>query len=345
MSDDVSLPHPEILWDQPAAAPAGQTTITQQNPDPLWDFRMILPGTARPLPIEAATPTAGPGLRLLGAFGGPAREFGVEVLGSWLEREIDPDVRLQQWIRGTSAHEMVSARPVAHRSGTIGDSLVLYSLGDRERVRRIVARKWGPRLLLVIAETRRDHYAEMADGVAVSLGSLCVVQDTLGRFAEPLTSVRGDIPVPWRAALPRSFRMLKAPDEQGGAGFVATPGERQIQGLPALHFGVFARAAASNAKEAMQMLLYRIDPDVHADLDPFRVEEARDPVQSWLSDSMALCCGWRSRVVCRVLWHNHAWIVAVAVSRDKQLDEENAALCRRALDVVCGSVVIEEPRP
>lgn len=335
MTDTIELSHPEL----PPPAPGELREVRVQSPDPLWDLRVGLPGPAMSLLPSVPAPAPGARMHLLAAYRGADLPFEVEIFGRWLEREIDPDALLHFWVRDAGHLEVLSARSIPQPGGRIGDCLARLALGRRALVRRVLARKWGPRLLMAIVQAPEDRYPALADRIALSLSSLAVAHDIMGPHAEPMTPLRGELPVPWRAALPASWTVLEAPDARGGAGLAASPRAAPVDGTPSLDVRVLPRAAAQTAREAVRHALRTWSADLETPVDLESVP-APAPLRAFRGEATVLFHGWRSRLLCRVCWHNRAWVVVSGVGREGR-DEEGAALAFRGVDVVAESLVVE----
>lgn len=338
--DDQPLPFPEIALAGPKAPlPADFVTLSHAGADPLWDFHLSLPGPAKARFASTEAPAPGASFHLLAAFRSEAEPLSLEVVGAYLEREADPEPRLRRWAQGTMFHEHVASRSFPLRSGKAGETLAIYTFGEKRYARRMLARKWGPRLLLAVADAPIDRYPQMASRVAQTLASLAIEHDVMGAYAEATQPVRGGAPVPWKTALPASWKILEAPEARGGAGFRATPTAPDVSGAPILDFTVLPRALAKNATEAAAAALTALSGELHVrHLTP---APSKEPFVAWAGSSVVLFGGWRCLLSCRVLLHNNAWIVVSGLGRDGTLGEEARGLCHRGVDVAAESLTIE----
>lgn len=339
--DDQSPPFPEIALAGPKPPlPVDFVTLSHASADPLWDFRLSLPGPARARFTSAAAPAPGASFHLLAAFHSEAEPLSVEVLGAYLERESDPEPHLRRWAQGTMFHEHLESRSFPLRSGKVGETLALYTLGQKQVARRMLARKWGPRLLLAVADAPFDRYPQMADRVAQTLASLTIDHDVMGAYAELTQTVRGNAPVPWKTALPASWKILQAPEARGGAGFRATPTAPEAAGAPVLDFTVLPRASAKSANEAAAVALAAFGSGgLH--VRHLASIPSKEPLVAWAGSSVVLFDGWRCLLSCQVLLHNNAWIVVSGVGRDGMIGEEALGLCHRGVDLAAESAAIE----
>jgi hypothetical protein len=151
-----------------------------------------------------------------------------------------------------------------------------------------------------------------------------------------------DTPVPWKARLPTSWKLMKGGENADVASFDGTrlavlPGEADPAAVGRLVIAVFSRGALKRPREVAAFFLDAIaQAGLRLGDDDFVEEEAPDPFdRSWLLSSRATRSGsLPGEIRCRVLRHGAVWVLGGLLSPSAADDQAAFAHNERAFDVV-----------
>jgi hypothetical protein len=312
-----------------------------------WHYSLYLPSDAVRVAAEVAVPELSE-TETLALFQRPQPATDIEVLGHWLEYEIDPCDWLEHEI-AELGYEIVSRKTVPMPGGIAGDVVARWTHDDEVYVGRFMAAKWGPRLYVVCGRVAERDYARCAADIFLTAASLRPMKSWPGLFAEGVTLVQQSDPFDWTVALPASWDVHEHDASPDGAWLdalhvsPAPPDEQLGDHDGRLGLAVMTRACARRPKDAAHVYLRALrDNDVLLD----EVEFAEHEVDERFQQGWGLVCdvsrhGARGEVRCQVLMHEHAWVVAGVLGPPR--DEDAGAWMRnkRALDVALDTMEMD----
>lgn len=358
----VELPHPDSLLAEPAAASAGSAGEDLMGPvvvrdglvpvehtvldDRSWHFSIALPPEVEVIGRPAVAPSLAAPTQSLGLFRRHDPEADVEVLGHLLEYEIDAHDWLERTLRA-EGRRIRSSKPKRLLSGAMGDIVATWALDDEHFAGRYIATKWGPRLFIACARTRLADYPALADELFRSAASLEALDRSSGAFGEPVHFFFEDVPCEWKVAVPDSWSIQHHAPSEEGAWFDAmhtAPGpvdemSGEVDGR--LSVAVMARSVAQRPRDAGNVLLRALrDNDVHLEHATFERDDDTLPVcrttflQAWSLVTPLRRGEAEGELRCRVMMHEHAWVVAGVLGSTREEDEDAWMRNKRVLDVV-----------
>lgn len=335
-----ALPHPTtpVPGDEP---PAGFVRVEHRAPsERYWHFSMYLPSDAVSAE-EGTTPPDFGRTESLVRFQRMAPAIDIEVLGHWLEYEVDPADWLDAELEDLG-HRVVSNKRVPTVNGTVGDVVAEWVHEDESYAGRFLAAKWGPRLFVVAARMKATDYASNAAATFMSAASLRPLLDWPSQFAEGVSLVEMSQPFDWSVALPASWDVVEHDPTEDGAWFDAAhvapspPDEQTGQRDGRLSMAVMTRACAARPRDAANVYIRALrDNDVVLDgprLDDLAVDGRF--LQGWRITTDISRHGVAGELRCDVLLHDHAWVVAGVLGPTRDDDRDAWMRNKRALDIV-----------
>ncbi|MBI4953248.1 MAG: hypothetical protein HY908_14545 [Myxococcales bacterium] len=333
----VELQHPTAL----SAKKEGLVRLLiDRSPDPLWHFKIAMRHDWRLGPEGAAVPTTD-SMESLALFKHRDPEADVEVMGYVLPAEVDP----ADWLEVSLADQgktVVSRKPVRLLAGVVGDVVATWDVEGEPFAGRFFASKWGPRLFVLALRARAADYPRFADDFFASIATFEAVDDSLGLFAERVNFVAQQAPLPWKTAVPISWRIEEEePSADGGergAAFQARQkplegDERDFYGQ--LSFAVLERGLAERARDAANGY-FRAVRDNGIVVGPHDFEEETPPKgfeHAWLATAPATHAGSSGVLFCRVLLHPRCWVVGGVLCPTRDADPMAWMRSKRALDI------------
>lgn len=321
--------------------------------DGRWHFVLALPPAAKLVPQPAVVPSVEAPTQSLGSFRRREPEAEVEVIGHWLEYEVDPHDWLTRAL-AADGRRVRSQKPQQLLSGAMGDVVATWELDGEAFAGRYVATKWGPRLFVVCGRTRLADYPELADELFRVAASFEALDDSLGTFAEHVHFFFEEVPFAWKAAVPDSWSIQVHPPAEDGAWFEAhhaapaPPDEVTGEVDGRLSVAVMARSAASRPRDAGNTLLRALrDNDVELEHADFEEDERLLPVcrsrfeQAWTLTTPIRRGGARGELCCRVLMHARAWVVVGALGPSRDDDDDAWMRNKRVVDLVSSTLELE----
>ncbi len=340
------LPHPITVKE---GLPTDVRSIEEtRGPDDNWHFRLAVRWPCEVAPMD---PMAVPGLaapkRLLWLRRrNPAHD--IQVVGHYIDREIDPHHWLQDVLREQN-REVVSENAVPLPSGITGDMVATWRQDGVDYAGRFFASKWGPRMFLLSLQCRREDYSRVADDFFDTLASFEAIvaqpEQMPTEFAELVFPIALEIPVKWKTFVPDSWRVQLSPKEKMVAGFVAANlrgGElNHADGM--LSMGVAGRKVAKKPRKAARMFLDAIKHNaISLEHRDFVDEPKRKPFQRiWCCVSDCDMGGAVGEMRCRVMMSKRHWVVAGMLGPRREHDSVAWAENKRALDIATHTLELE----
>ncbi|HHH30293.1 MAG TPA: hypothetical protein ENK57_18395 [Polyangiaceae bacterium] len=342
-----ALPQPTtpVPGDEP---PGGFVRVEHRAPsEPYWHFSIYLPADAVSAEVGTSLPDFGQ-TESLARFQVPDVPLDIEVLGHWLEYEIDP----ADWLDGELedlGHRVVSRMRTPTNNGVAGDVVAEWDHEDETYAGRFMAAKWGPRLFVVATRTRASSYAAHATSCFIAAASLRPLVSWPNRFAEGVTLVEMSQPFDWSVAIPSSWDVVEHDPTEDGSWFDAAhqapclPDEQAGERDGRLSMAVMTRACATSPRDAANVYIRALrDNDVILDtprLDDLDVSERF--LQGWRITTAVSRHGAGGELTCVVLLHEHAWVVAGVLGPTRDDDRDAWMRNRRALDVVIETLELD----
>lgn len=174
-------------------------------PDPTWHFRIILHNSTSLAPQDLQAPTLET-LVSLALFQREDPASDLEIYAQRLDRELDPTDWLNFWAI-QNGMRVVARRVVPGQGGAIGDMVARWEMEGQSYMGRLVAMKFGPRLVLAWFRARAADYPALAVEAFVSLATLEMLDGSPGLLAEGINTVNHALPTPWQVVLPASWRV------------------------------------------------------------------------------------------------------------------------------------------
>jgi hypothetical protein len=326
-----------------------------------WAFELGLPESVLLVHGGDAVPNLAVPTQTLALFRLPQPEADIEILGHELLFEVDA----ADWLDAALAESertIVSRKPLPTQGGMIGDVLTRWVLDGEAFVGRYIALKWGPRLLVCCCRCAEADYAALA-GVFLAIGgSLTMMDDSPGVFAEPVYDVECGEPRPWRLSLLDSWEMMPTYPQEDGTWFEAQHRAPIGPGLVGgdidgrMVFVVMARSAADRPRDAANVVLSSLrDNEISLGHIGFEEEPPPPPphsdgepaafMQSWLLTTAVERQGLAGELRCRVLRHKNAWVVASVLGPARRDDVEAWMRNKRQLDVATATLEILSKKP
>jgi hypothetical protein len=314
-----------------------------------WHFELYVPTDVVQSPPQS---DGGPGLgetETLALYQRPDLPMDIEILGHWLEYEVDAADWLELEV-DKLGHRVVSRSPMATEAGVDGDLVVTWRHEERDFVGRYVARKFGPRLYLICGRVPAEVYDGVAETFHVAAASLSPLSPWPGLFAENVIYVDEEQPFSWRAAVPVSWEIEKYPDDESGAWFEAlhvapsAPHEQTGEHDGRLSLAVMTRSSAKRPRDAANVYLHALrQNDVQIATEDFAEESdpspgAEPPLQSWVMTSEIERLGAPGELRCRVGRYDHAWVVAGVIGPRRADDGAAWMRNKRALDLATSTL-------
>ena len=342
-----AVPHPvdPIPGDEP---PTGFLRVEhRQAPDEHWHYSMYLPdGVVRA--HDGATSPEFDASSSLGLYQllNPAVDF--EVIGSWLRYEVDPADWLDAKIEALG-YEVQSRHTVKLSSGVAGDVVATWNHDGRGFAGRFIAAKYGARLYTVCCRAAYEDYERMADGIFMAAASLRPLVEWPGLFAETVSFVEDDQPFDWKVAVPKSWDVIQHPGTDEGAWFEArhlaptAPDEQLGEHDGRLALAVMTRGTAKRPRDAAKVYLEALEQnDITIAAVDFVDDASEDPFsQAWYLTSPIERYGVVGEIRCRVMMHEHAWVVGGVVGPSRDDDRDAWMRNKRALDIATTTLQVD----
>lgn len=345
MAPAVSHPVEPVPGHEP---PPGFVRVEHKGaPDEHWHFAMYLPADVVCAHEGALSPELDASTSLgLYQTSKPAVDF--EVMGSWLRYEIDPADWLDAQLE-VLGYEVQSRRPVRLANGTAGDAVATWSHDQRAYVGRFMAAKYGARLYTVCCRTSADDYDRVATSMFTAAASLRPLHEWPGIFAETVSFVEDDAPFDWKVALPKSWQVVQHPGDDEGAWFEAShlaptaPDEQLGERDGRLALAVMTRGSAKRPRDAANVYLTALEDNGTRIADADFLDDISDEPfsQAWYLTSSIEREGVRGEVRCRVMMHEHAWIVGGVVGPSRDDDQDAWMRNKRALDIATTTLEVD----
>ncbi|MEQ9320000.1 MAG: hypothetical protein RIF41_12625 [Polyangiaceae bacterium] len=342
-----ALPHPTspVPGDEP---PAGFVRVEHQAPsEPYWHFSIYLPSDTVSAEVGTAMPDFGQ-TESLARFQRSDAAIDIEVLGHWLEYEVDPADWLDAELEDLG-HRVVSAKRVDTANGVAGDVVAEWVHDEHAYAGRFLAAKWGPRLFVVATRVLAADYASQAASAFMAAASLRPLADWPSRFAEGVALVEMDQPFDWSVAIPASWDVVEHDPTDDGAWFDAShvapcpPDEQSGERDGRLSMAVMTRACAARPHDAANIYIRALrDNDVILDTPKLQdmTVDGRF-LQRWRITTAVTRHGAGGELTCDVLLHEHAWIVAGVLGPTRDADRDAWMRNKRALDIVIETLEID----
>lgn len=339
LDEGLALPHPPLPALSLDAPPPGLYFFEQRMiDDPRWQFALALTRDARLVDFDRAAPNQALPLRALALMTGDKYE--AEVLGHWLEHEVDPVDWLQHRLEQGERH-IVSLKSERGHGGIVADAVVRWSFNDAPFTARYVASKWDNRMFVAVCRSREADYAELATRFAAIGASLFPLDRGDSDCAETIAEVEGKTPMPWKLALPKSWSCMPRPEHDDGSWFEAVhrvpspPGETRPDLDGRLAMAVFSRQSARRPRDAANVLLNELrDNDIALDRIDFEEIAAPDRfMQAWDLKTRVRRDDARGELRARVLMHRRMWVVSGVIGPTRDHDAEAWMRNKRALDM------------
>ena len=342
------LPHPTVLALSNAEIDERFQLLTVRScPDPIWHFTLAVPKDAEPGAPGDVAPSPDAPIQTLALFQRKAPEVDLEVTAQRMVREVDPADWLDHALAQKPELTIVSRQAQKTEAGWTGDTLATWTFEGEPFVGRFYAAKAGPRLYMLCMRTREADYARVADDFVVSMGTLDVLDHSLGPLSENVVTIAETSPVPHEAHLPTSWRVARQPPAPHGAAFQASlqplGGGHGVEGGD-LVFAMVDKSAADRPRDVARAVLSTVRGSrwivQHED---FEEEPADEPFQkSWYLASPATSFkGAAGEVRCRVMLSSRVWVVAGVVGPTR----DDAPFCwmqnKRALDIATSTLTFE----
>ncbi|MBW2524109.1 MAG: hypothetical protein JRI23_08035 [Deltaproteobacteria bacterium] len=322
--------------------------------DEIWHFAVALADGCEVIPQPLVEPSAQERTQSLTLFRQAEPEADVEVLGHLLEHEIDPHDWLTRAVLNDE-REIQSSKPQQLLCGKVGDVVATWTHEGEPFAGRFVATKWGPRLFVVCCRTRLGDYPKLAGQFLRTVASFQALDSSLGHFAERVHFVEAAAPSPWKVAIPESWyvQLHSAGDE--GAWFdamhqaISPTGEQSGDVDGRLSFAVMARSVAQRPRDAGNVLLRALaDNEIDIEQADFANDDVLLPIcRTTFSDAWSLVTKVRrddaeGELRCRVLLHDHAWVVAGVMGPPVDVDDDAWMRNKRLLDLASSTLEIED---
>jgi len=343
-----ALPHPTQVpfGDTP---PNGFVRIEQRVcTEEYWHFSLYVPASMMRGPEGEAGPSAMDESATLGMFQLAEPATDIEVIGTWLPYEVDPADWLDAEIEALG-YEVVSRRPVKLLDGVAGDVVARWEHEGRSFAGRFIAAKYGARLYTVCCRCALDDYATLADQLFVAAASLRPLNAWPGRFAETVSFVTEDMPFDWKLAVPTSWEIVQHAGSDDGAWFEAShiapsaPDEQLGEHDGRLALAVMTRSSAKRPRDAANVYLQALlENDIAIEATNFEIDDATEPFgQAWYLTSPIERQGVRGELRCRVMLHEHAWVVGGVIGPDRADDQGAWMRNKRALDIATATLEVD----
>jgi hypothetical protein len=314
----------------------------RRSSDSAWFYRICLPpsfvlgGTSAELP----TPNRS---ELLGQYTDQGVRY--QVVGCCLQRELDP----QHWLEHVLKLEgwtVLSTWSKREESGWCGDIVA----SKEGKLGRFLAIKNGPQGFVVVGLAPSEIYQLQAERIFAVLASFEPLQEPqagpLSELVQPLSLELEGHRV-GHSYVPDSWRVLRDAPGADVDGFEAL----NLRGYDLgdvegrLAFGVALRRVAKRPRQASELFLEQLRRQKVSIGDAeFLPEEAPLPFQrSWLWVSE---CRHESAVAearCRVMLHDHYWVVAGLLGATREDDFQAWASNKRALDLATFLMRLKAP--
>lgn len=333
------LPHPIVVKE---GLPTDTRTIKDtRSPDEAWHFRLSLRWPADVGPRdEDPVPQLDRPKRLL-HFRRQNPMHDIIVTGHYIDREIDPHHFLED-ILDEQGRTIVSANPIQMVQGIVGDVVATWEIDGVAYAGRFFANKWGPRMFVVSVQSRFDDYKLVADDFFETIASFDVLNDSYGILAELVHPIELEIPVPWKAFVPDSWRVQLSPPEKVVAGFVAANlrgGQlNEVDGM--LSMGVALRKVAKKPRKAARMFLDAVHYNrIELEHEDFIDEAPKKPFKRiWCCTTDCTMDDLPGEMRCRVMMSKHHWVVAGLLGPRREDDPVSWRENKRALDIATSTL-------
>jgi hypothetical protein len=322
--------------------------------DSMWHFAVAVADGSEVIVQPLEEPSLAQRTQSLTLFRQAQPEADVEILGHLLADEIDPHDWLTRAVLN-DGREIRSSKPRHLLAGVAGDIVATWSLDGEPFAGRFVATKWGPRLFVVSCRTRLADYPSLAGQFLRTVASFEALDTSHGDFAEHVHMVEAEAPLPWKVGVPESWyvQLHSAGDE--GSWFDAMhqapspTGEQSGEIDGRLSFAVMARSVAQRPREAGNVLLRALtDNEVDIEQADFERDDAVLPAcRTDLPDAWSLVTPIRrgeaeGELRCRVMMHEHAWIVAGVLGPSVEVDDDAWMRNKRMLDLTTTTLEMGE---
>ena len=342
-----ALPHPTtpVPGDGP---PAGFVRVEHRVPsEPYWHFSMYLPSTAVSAEVGTTMTDFGQ-TESLARYQLPDAAVDIEVLGHWLEYEVDPADWLDAELDALG-HRVVSRKPVPTANGVTGDVVAEWVHEEQTYAGRFFAAKWGPRLFVVATRVLATDYARHAASAFMAAASLRPLADWPSRFAEGVLLVEMGQPFDWSVAIPASWDVVEHDPTDDGAWFDAAhlapcpPDQQSGERDGRLSMAVMTRTCAARPRDAANIYIRALrDNDVILDAPQLQdVAPGERFLQRWRITTAVSRHGAAGELFCDVLLHEHAWIVTGVLGPTRAGDHDAWMRNKRALDIVIDTLELD----
>lgn len=346
------LPHPTVPAQSEAADAHAQENDDRfievqhtSTDNEAWHFQITLPENSSVIASNTETPSSDGGLHTLACFASPDRHAQFEVSGHALSDEVDAADWLESML-GQSDREIVSRKAVQTFAGRAGDVVATWRHDGVDYVGRFVASKWDARLFVVACSCAVEHYATRANDFLESLAGFHPLQAASQAFAEETLAVDYTDPVPWSAALPNSWSLIRYDPAEEGAYFEATHGAAESFDADAgaldgkLTVALVRRSAAKRPRDASKLYLDALrGAGFDVEEEQFESEAPHDPFTNcWYMSSAVQRDDTKGQLHCRVAMNDQIWLVGAVLGPARDDDPEAWMRNKRALDLVSSTV-------
>ncbi len=338
------LPHPIEVKE---GLPTDVRTIEEvRGPDAAWHFRLAVrwPCDVAPLDADPVPALGEPKRLLLLRRDNPPHD--IQVVGHFIDVELDPHHFLEDLLREQGRH-IVSVSPIPLASGVAGDMVATWEHEGAAYAGRFFASKWGTRIFVVSAQSRRDHYARIADDFFDTIASFEAIEEEhgdTGPLGELVQRVDVEQPVAWRSVVPDSWRVQLSPPEGVVAGFTASNIDGDLSSVNGmLSVGVAKRKVAKKPRKAARMYLDAIKfNDIDLEHQDFLDEPTRKPYRrTWCCVTNCMMGDAPGEMRCRVMMSKQFWVVAGLLGPRRADDPVAWMRNKRAFDLATESLEIE----
>ncbi len=342
------LPHPLQASSTPAQISANFTRVAMTRcTDAHWHYSLVLRKDTKLGPGGELPPPATGEFVSIGLF--QYRSADIEVLGTTLEREIDPVDGLEAFLLANEL-EVVSRQPAPTTSGMSGDFVVRWTSEGKPFVGRLTAIKGGSQLAIVFARCAESEYQANAEDFLAAVSTFKFTDTSLGYFAEEMTALKRTTPWPWETLLPQSWSVHWFPERDGFTSLEArsslpksfiTPKAPALQGSPGLlTYGVFERDRIERPSELAAELFQSLASQQLTPTDRAFSEESPPSggaTQSWFLCTEAKGLASPMELRARIMLRDEGWVLASVLGVLPTLPEHRVLWManKRALDIAC----------
>jgi hypothetical protein len=304
-------------------------------PDSLWSFGLVLPKSIRRATPQTAVPKPGGPMLSLALLNRPDPPCDIEIFGQHLLHELHPADCLDIWLE-KQACTILSRKRVPTIAGDVGDIVVQWKVNDDVFLGRLFAIKTGPRLFVIWARTAESNYPALAEPIFLSLSSFHVLDATPGPLAEKVQWTAASLPIPWKIALPVSWKITEESATAAAASFQATlPSNPPSNMLAKISFAVIAPNQITDSAQAFEKMHAALH-DAGVSTEPAAITpiHADAPyTQAWQSDTVATVNNLPAELRLRVQQHPKAWISALLLCPPKPFNPDIYLRATRLFDL------------